>query len=265
MIKNKLLSLLFLGVVILSCSDDDESPNTNPIGEIPCTLTELNYGSDAKETYEWNGNQLTKIAFIEDGEEEGYVQIQYANGKVSKVEEYEEGELEGTKSYEYGSNGQWSRIVETYAGDDNSGTVYTATYDANGLRTKIVFEYNYDGIEETEVEEYTYADGNLVKTEATWTSSSGSHTTISTYEYSDEENKLGPLQEFLNMIYHGDASPSKNYETKQIQTSNGVQSGSSTTEYTFNDEGLPTQMIQTWTWPGSQTDIETANFVWDCK
>lgn len=236
--KHKIIlaCILLLAVGLNSCKKESSTTTANYPDFSNCKVNRL-YDATSEQKFTYN-----------------------AEGKISKIEEFELGTLNSTLTYTHTSSSvsyesETGREKGNYVLDANGRAVSSAiTYyqdmDPTKATSGVISSYKYNGagnLIESNVayssqagttnylNTYTWANGNL-KSEIS-VSSSGS-TSITNYEYyTDKSNALGKTQ----MLQDFTGVPSKNLLKKEIDGEDGSLKASYT--YEFNSSGKPTKII----------------------
>lgn len=190
-------------------------------------------------TYD-NQQRLTKVAWNEE-----YFMLFTYNG--NKISINEDGEYYTT--YTLDKNGYLTRQ------DDEDGSYALHQY-SNGYASKSTEENNSENDHETV---YTWANGNLVKTVEKSVDEYGTENYGYSWTYNNVENKLNiNIFDILDSFWWDPAYIKfkgrypKNYPIT-IAESDGE---TMTLSYTFDNDGYPTKIVETWT-DGSDTSTST--------
>ncbi len=239
-------SVAFL-VSFSGCKEEKEvTPVTVPIACKPVRITPGTGEQNSYRELEYNAqNKLTKVTEYLNGVAGSYHSIDYnAAGQAVKATSYENNAVAWTALFEYNSRGQLTRQTN-FNSANTSNFSSTFEYDADGNRTKAMYQGFHDGAEHTGTRLYQYSNGNLVeRIENQGTPDEE----VVTYEYfMDKEDALKfymnvPLVYFLSLS-EGVETPNRNVLKKLTHTrKEDSNTYTSTKEFTyeFNDKGFPT-------------------------
>ncbi len=187
--------------------------------------------------YEY-GNIISSITYDKDGNVSGSKEYEYdVNGNQTKYTEYSsDGSVSGSKEYEYDVNGNQTKYTE-YSSDGNVRWSEEYEYDVNGNQTKYV-SYDWDGNVSRYIEyEYEY-DVNGNQTKRVSYDGDGNVRWSEEYEYDVNGNQT----KYVSYDGDGNASGYTEYEydangnqTKDIRyNKDGNVSGSKEYEYDVN-------------------------------
>jgi len=261
--KNYKLLLIALVATIgmISCGKDD-NPEKESATEIATGLevivggktyliSKVTYGDTDYGQAEYDSKgRLTKFSYFEDNELSEYYSAVYSDNQVT-VTGFEDGVEESKIVGTFGANGYVSQALETSTYSDGGFNYnYKATdkftynndgYVTKSARTEIETSNNPNSPSSTETStiEFSYSNGNLVKT----VEKEGEDTYTNVYEYFTDKaySPAKDLDEFGFLF----GKTSKNLVKKRTETHvNNGQSNEHVTNYTytFNTDGLPSSV-----------------------
>lgn len=250
--NNFILVLLAFLFVFSSCDkkdSDDVDPNA---GQAACKLTHVASGNDNPDIIEYNSKGfVSKVTFAGND----YMMFHYdSNNRLTKVEEYDNGELDYYATYSYTGNN--ISKVEWFSADGSREDTETIKYDAQNRIIEILDDY--EG--ETNKTTFTYNNqGNIEKRER-FDSDGIMYSRTSYTNYDDKHRPLSALRGYFD-YYQGSSKNNPGRET-YAYFYDGQQQGEFVSEYayTYNDKGFPTKTVETY---DGRTYI--TNFTYQCN
>ena len=231
-------------LMLTSCSDDDNNDVGNPSANtILLTKTvETDYlGDQYVSNYFYEGTKLVKITHNDGGEDI----FTYSGDKLTTIEYSENGELVQKDQFTYNSNGQLTTFVmldyELEWGDktvftyNNDGTVSIADYIGD-LTSQETLSNN---------DIFTVQNNNIISIQ-------GEGETI-TYSFDDKHNPFSNITSYMSVVYAYQEGGVNN-----ITTYTGSEENSTTT-YTYNSAGFPTNSVETFGSGETYTTVYTYN------
>lgn len=232
--KNFALTFSALFMILMSCSSDSSSSSSEILlkNEI---VTDPSDGSSYTMTYTYNGTNLTKISYDDDG---SYDKFYYTGDLITKIEFFDDTDfLEGKTTYTYNSDNKLTSYVSLdYLSDDGEREVYT--YNTNGTVSGV--SYYGDLVTQTtpsSTRTITLSNGEVISEVST----SGSNSFTYTYD-----TKNHPYKNIKGFDKIGAYSDSDNLGVNhnlltRVQTS-GTFTNTQNYSYTYNSDNYPLTM-----------------------
>jgi len=255
---SKLFLFLSLTFAFAACNDKEEDDATPDIIETAaCRLTDVTDNDEEANKVEYNSSGFVVKLTETDEDDEVYTTtfIYDANNRLIKEESRENGQLDDYTTYEYTNN-----LITTSKYYDADGTLEDTEvykYDGNNRIVEISDDSNYKTT-------FTYdANGNVTKVESF---DLNRLTDRQVYEnYDDKPTALSAVKG----LFFGYAGVSKNNPGKATYyydaDGDGVldtsPSGITTYTYKYNNNGYPTQIIET----DEDNDTYTTNYTYQCE
>lgn len=259
MMKNFLCLLSAFLLVLTSCSNDDKDCSNEEEVALILVKQRIMVGEDGKTSTAnvlYDGNKIVSIT-----EEDGSVyKYTYAGDVISKTEEIDkEGKIDKIAEYDY-TNRKLTTVIEKKTDDEYyyktkyvHNTDGTVTYEK--LKCNVV-----TGVEEEygAFGKYTFKDGNLVKSEISFSGTEIHY--VSEYDIKNNpfKNVLG-LNLLINILH------SANNIVKTTSTSgsgDNIITSVVTYDYKYDANNYPTEKLVTFDYYGESTVIETTQFVY---
>jgi hypothetical protein len=228
----KKIILGFIAITIFGCSSDNDNSNT-PIPETSLKLInkiETNLITNKTETinFTYEKGILVKSEEIESNGSTFKTEFVYENGKLKTQNYFENLIPDGTNTFTYTGN----VVSSSLSSEDNMYFLHKYTYNSSNQLINAK-QFRDDKLEDNKDFEYN-SQGNMSKIIYT------SNNIISTIEYDNKKNPYLLLFSEAILNSNDEAGFSKNNITKEAGSSGGI----TTYEYTYNDKGYPTQVIE---------------------
>ncbi len=241
----KFLTMAAIAMFMMtSCSDDDSNDNGNPPTNtilLTKTIETDELGNQYVSNYFYEGTKMVKITH-NDGTEDNFT---YSGDNLTTIEYSEDGELIQKDQFTYNSSGQLTTFVmldyELEWGDktvftyNNDGTVSIADYIGD-LTSQETLSTN--GV-------FTVQNNNI-------TSVQRGNETI-TYSFDEKHDPFSNVTSFMSVIYAYQEGGINNVTSYTESEEN------STTTYTYNSAGFPTNSVETFGSGETYTTVYTYN------
>ena len=226
-----------------SCNSDDNDGQSSDSSILPKTSTYIDPEDASKNettTISYNGNKVTKM------ESSYYRNVYTYTGdlitQTVQTEDYDDNVYTIVTEYTYTNDNKLATETHTTYSSQNTErhkSKYTYTYNSNGTIFKNYYYFDEDNKEvlSKQTATLTVANGNLVKIETYYDFDESTHT--ETYEY-DNKNSFYKNILGMNKLYIStDGESGVNNLTKY--TSSKYPSDNYTVQYTYNEQGFPTE------------------------
>uniref|UniRef100_UPI0028ACA277 hypothetical protein n=1 Tax=Chishuiella sp. TaxID=1969467 RepID=UPI0028ACA277 len=250
----KILLFTFIVGTLFSCSNDDNSGDTNNNTETENSILPVktvyttpkgDYSSIS--TISYDGNKIKEINITYSGIENYSTKsvYQYTGDLITKISEYDKnGDEDMVREYTY-QNGKVSTLVTTEwdRGNPAGDKKYVATskfewIDDNHLKETIT----YDNSNAIYSQEYFRVNGNIVKTIY-----SGSNSNENIITYDDKNNPLQNIIGYKLISFNEDLYSSKNNPIKRESLYNSNVSDVTLYTYEYNSNTYPSKVTEVYT------------------
>jgi len=230
----KITCLLAVATLLFtSCSSSDDTDNNSNVVLPTKFVQTYPSGQIYGGTVEYDGNKLKKITDIEDNKE--YSLYFYTGDLITKIESYYDGNLDYLTTYEYNTNKQLVKEIETDIAAKKVDMLTTYVYNANQTVSEKRIEYSSSNTEYITNKTYTLVNGEISKIVT--------DDAIETYIY---DSKNSPFKNVLGFdkiyeLIESYGSKSILIENKREYTYQSTTSNSGRKlKYTYNQAGYPT-------------------------
>jgi hypothetical protein len=233
--KNFAFAFSALFMILTSCSSDSSSSSNSELLLEKEIVTDSSDGSTYTMTYTYNGTNLSKISYDDDGT---YDKFYYTGDLITKIEFFDDADvLEQRTTYTYNSDNKLISYVSLdYLNDDGEKEVYT--YNADGTVTGV--SYYGDSVTQTNLgstRTLTFSNGEVVSEVST----SGSNTF--TYTYDTKNHPYKNIKGFDKIGAYSDSDNiGVNHNLLTLVQNSGTFTNTQNYSYTYNSDNYPITM-----------------------
>ncbi len=241
----KIFTMAAITLFMMASCTSETTPVNNPDNQMMLVKQMIvtdSYGTYTGE-YTYEGNKITNITYSDNE----YQNFTYNNDLLVKVETYEDGILSDSEIFEYDENNKLTTYLFLHY-DMERGDKKIFTYNTDGT---VSYE-DFTGDLETQTQlnstgNFTIDNNNI--TEHIQTFSLNSTTFTYTFDDKNSPSKNVFAGDIFNMVY----AEGGNNNIISCETAN--ENESYTVTYTYNDNGYPTESVETYN-DGSSSTIQ---------
>lgn len=267
--KIKFLPLLFLGLILVNCdneSTDDTPDNPEPTQDgVLIKRIDETYGVGLTYSIEFNYNENQLIAIADN---DGYNStLEYTDGLLTRLESYDDGELQEYITYSYNSNNVLENFSVFYELDGLEGTAYRheLSYNSDGTITQEIYRGDHES--QTEINStvvLSVSNGNINR----WIFDSDND--YKEYQFDDQNgmfNNINAIQVLEISTYSTESTfqfhGSNNNVTKIVDDQDSFSRDEDVLNYTYNEDGYPVSAIYEYYSDGEFLDDATLTFTYE--